>query len=416
MDPRRLVAALAVVTALVGASSCSAPSAIPTSAHRDRPLSTATPRSTTTTVPTSPPSATPTTVPTSVPQAPGWSLVLTTLPPGGGFTSLSCFSDTLCVASGGGTTGNSADPTAGSGVAMSWDGAVWSSPSVYYPAPATGPVPAPVLPTLTCTSGPLCVIVDGSGHVSTGDGTNWSEPLALATPPPLPANPGDPGAGQPGSRTAAVDCPAPSLCAVVDNTGHAFTMRNGGWIAPQAFGQVVGFGSAASKVSLFQSGRVGVSCATVSRCTAIVGTAVLDWNGTGWSEEANPWASSLAPGSDIPESIACPTTDLCAIVNGEDIVVRNGASGWTGRQVLDPGRQLDGISCATRAFCVAVDDTGAVMVWNGTTWSGPTQVLPAATVYPAGGVSVSCPRAQFCMVMNGDGDYATYDGSTAASP
>jgi hypothetical protein len=83
------------------------------------------------------------------------------------------------------------------------------------------------------------------------------------------------------------------------------------------------------------------------------------------------------------------------------------------RQTLDPGRQLDSIACASRSFCVAADDTGAIMEWNGSTWTGPTPVVPAATQYTGIGVSVSCPSAQFCMVMNADGDYATFDGSAS---
>jgi len=200
---------------------------------------------------------------------------------------------------------------------------------------------------------------------------------------------------------------------VVDNTGHAYTWRDGNWLTPQSFGQYLGFGTAASRVSLYQSGRVGVSCPTVTDCTAVVGTAVLDWNGLIWSQEAAPWATSLAPGSGVPVSIACPTTDLCAVVNGDDIVVRNGSRAWTPRQILDPGRQLDAISCPSRSFCVAVDDAGAIMLWDGTTWTGPTPVVPAATQYTGIGMSVSCPSAQFCMVMNADGDYATYRGPAA---
>ncbi len=412
VDPRRLAGALSLVVALGTVAGCSSPSAVPTAVHRSPPSSAGTYGSTTT---GAAPSAAPTTVPPTVPHAPGWTSALTTLPPGGGFTSLSCISDTLCVATGGGTTGDETALTSGSGVAISWDGAVWSSPSVYFPAPATGPVTAPLFPTITCTAGPMCLIVDGSGHVSTGDGTDWSDPTPLATPPPLPANPSDPGPGQPDSRTAAVDCPAPSLCAAVDNTGRTYTLRSGTWLAPQSFGQSVGFGTAASKVSLYQVGRVGISCPTVTDCTAVVGTAVLDWNGATWSEEATPWASSMAPGSAVPVSIACPTTDLCAIVNGDDIVVRKGGDAWTPRQTLDPGRQLDAISCPSRSFCIAADDTGAIMSWNGSTWTGPTQVVPAATQYPGVGVSVSCPSAQFCMVMNANGDYATYAGSEAGT-
>lgn len=408
--PRRLAAALGAMVLMATVSACSPSSTVPTAARRSPPPATGTHPTTTTSVA---PSAAPTTVPTTVPRAPGWSLALTTLPPGGGFTSLSCLSDTFCVATGGGNAGGSATPISGSGVAISWDGAVWSSPSVYFPAPATGTVTAPVLPTLACTSGPLCVIVDGSGHVSTGDGTNWSDPAPLPTTPLLPVNPSDPGTGQADSRTAAIACPSPSLCAVVDNTGHTYTLKGGAWLAPQSFGQYVGFGTAASKVSLYQTGRVGVSCPSVTDCTAVVGTAVLDWNGLVWSQEPKPWTSSLAPDAAAPVAIACPTTDLCAIVNGDDIVVHDGSKPWTPRQTLDPGRQLDSIACASRSFCVAADDTGAIMEWNGSTWTGPTPVVPAATQYTGIGVSVSCPSAQFCMVMNADGDYATFDGSAS---
>jgi hypothetical protein len=40
-------------------------------------------------------------------------------------------------------------------------------------------------------------------------------------------------------------------------------------------------------------------------------------------------------------------------------------------------------------------------------------VIPAAAEYPGLGTSVSCASPQFCMVMNGDGDYATYSGGAS---
>lgn len=419
MEPKRVASSIGVVVMMMVACSCSSSSsASPTRSHRSalRSVSVASTTSTTSTTTTTP-SATPTTIPAPVVPAPGWSAPLTTLPPGGGFSSLSCLSDTFCVASGGGTDGGGTATTTGSGVTQSWDGAAWSDPSVYFPAPAAGPVAAPVLPVVVCTSGPLCVIVDGSDHVSTGDGTTWSTPAPLGPAPALPTNPSDPGTGHPGSRTAAVSCPTPFLCAVVDNTGHTFTMQNGRWLPAQAFGGPQALAPSAGTVSLYQSGRVGVSCPTTTSCTAVVGSSVLDWNGDTWSEEAAPWTASLAPGAAVPVAISCPTTSLCAVVNGDDIVVRGADHTWTSRQTLDPGRQLDAVSCPSASFCVAVDDSGAVMVWNGKTWSGPTRVIPAATEYPGVGLSVSCPSAQFCMVMNADGDYATYDGpGSAASP
>jgi hypothetical protein len=416
MEPKRVISSICLVTLMMVGSACSSSSsATPTTFHRSAVRPVSAPSTTTT---TTAPSAAPTTIPAPVVPAPGWSASLTTLPPGGGFSSLSCLSDTFCVASGGGTDGGGTATTTGSGVTQSWDGAAWSDPSVYFPAPAAGPVSSPVLPVVTCTSGPLCLIVDGSDHMSTGDGTTWSTPAPLGTAPALPTNPSDPGAGHPGSRTAAVSCPTPFLCAVVDNTGHTYTMQNGRWLPTQTFGEPQALTPSAGAVSLYQSGRVGVSCPNATSCTAVVGSSVLDWNGDTWSKETAPWTTSLAPGAAVPVAIACPTTSLCAIVNGDDIVVRGADRSWTSRQTLDPGRQLDAISCPTTSFCVAADDSGAVMVWNGTTWSGATRVIPAATEYPGVGISVSCPSAQFCMVMNADGDYATYTGPdpSAAAP
>ncbi len=352
----------------------------------------------------------PTTVPAPAVQVPGWSNALTALPPGGGFTSVSCISDTFCVAAGGGANGESS-LTAGSGVAVSWDGAAWSDPVVYYPAPATGAVTAPVLPAISCTSGPACVIVDGSGHVSYGNGTTWSPPAPLAAAPVLPANPDAPGPDQTGARSATLSCPTATVCAFVDNTGQAYVLRSGTWLAPQSFGVTAAPGS--SEVSLYQPGRVGVSCPDSSSCTAVVGTAVLDWNGSTWSDEPVPWTSSLASGTSNPTAIACPTPGQCVIVNGRGFSQRSPGTGWSSEQTIDPHGGLDSLSCPTVSFCMAADEGGSVMAWNGSTWSSPAQVLPGATDYPGIGTFVSCPDTQFCMVMNSDGDYATYAGPGA---
>jgi hypothetical protein len=387
---------LAVV--IVAASGCAARSSGPTGARRPLPR----PDPATTVPPTSTsltPSATPTTLPQAVAPPPGWTADLTSLPPGGGFTSLSCISDTFCVASGGGTNDTGTPTTTGAGVTVSWDGASWSEPSVYFPAPATGTVTAPVLPSISCTAGPSCTIVDGSGHGSRGDGTNWSAPAPMPAVAGPPANPADPGPGHAGSRTSSLACPTATFCAVVDNTGHIYVLRDGGWLTPQAFGEP------GTGVSLYQAGRVGITCPSSSFCRAVVGVSLLDWDGTTWSEEPTTWTSAPPPG---PTAIACPTIHLCAIVAGAGLWVHNGGQEWTAGGTIDPGGVLDAISCPAASFCLAADTDGKALTWNGSTWSPPRQVVPQPVQYPEPGTSVSCPTASFCMVMNGDGDYATY--------
>jgi hypothetical protein len=223
----------------------------------------------------------------------------------------------------------------------------------------------------------------------------------------MTANPDDPGAGQSESRSTAVSCPTPTVCAFVDNTGQAFVLDHGSWLSPQSFG-VPGD---SAPVSLYQVGRVGLSCPTATSCTAVVGSSVLTWNGSTWTEASAPWTSSLVSGPSDPTAISCPTLSLCAVVNGTGVVMGNPAT-WSAEQSIDPDGGLDSISCPTDSFCVAADQTGSVVTWDGSTWSSPEQVIPAATEYPANGTTVSCPTAQFCLVIDGDGDYATYTGSS----
>jgi hypothetical protein len=333
---------------------------------------------------------------------------LTTLPPGGGITSVACLSDTFCIAAGGGANQADAAQTTGDGQTQSWDGVSWATPETYYPAP-TGAGPWPVLPAVTCTAGPFCVLVDGSGFVSNGDGTNWITPVAVPSAPALPDNPADPGAGHPGSRTAAVSCTSRTFCAIVDNTGTVDTWRDGSWLTPQSFGTPTGPGGATA--ALYAQGRVGVSCPDESSCTAVVGTTVLDWDGTQWSEEPNPWI--LATDSH-GVAVSCSTPTLCAVVSGPYLSFRNGTGAWSTPRIVDAGGSLTAVSCPVPSYCVASDAGGSVITFDGTSWSAPVRVLPEPSEYGALGTSLDCTMAQFCMVISGDGDYTTHDPSGPA--
>ncbi|MGH9097511.1 MAG: hypothetical protein ACRDWB_08805 [Acidimicrobiales bacterium] len=134
--------------------------------------------------------------------------------------------------------------------------------------------------------------------------------------------------------------------------------------------------------------------------------------------EPAPWSPSLsgsAAASSIdgnPTAISCPTSTLCAIVNGSGVSYRNDSTTWSPVQTIDPGGTLDAISCPQPSFCLAADANGSIVTWDGTGWAPPVKVIPAATNYTGVGTSVSCPSAAFCMVIDGDGDYATYSDST----
>ena len=146
--------------------------------------------------------------------------------------------------------------------------------------------------------------------------------------------------------------PGPTTCAVVDNTGHAYTLRTGRWLAPQSFGAPGGPGST---VALYQAGRVGVSCPSSSQCTAVVGTSVLDWNGNTWTEEPAPWTSSPHLGTGRCHRRRLPDDHLVRAVNGTGVSIRTAADRWSPEQTIDPRGGLDSISCPTASFCLAAD-------------------------------------------------------------
>jgi hypothetical protein len=391
-----------VVVALLGAA-CASTQEV----RSERPVPTTSAPTASTAPTTTIPSAVPTTgttgVGTVVPVV-GWSHPATTLPPAGGFTAASCISDVFCLAAGGGANEADASLSTGPGVVSSWDGATWAPSVTYFAAPADGPATAPELPAIACTHGPRCAVVDGSGHTALGDGTTWSPLLALAPSLVAVADPADSGPGHPGSRSAAVACPTSQFCAYVDNTGHVATLQGTTWSAPQAITARTG----SSAVELFQSGRVGISCATASTCTALVGGTVLDWNGTGWTAGPGPWPDGTAGDS----AVSCPTPGTCLAVRGSSLSARTPGTGWSAPRVIDGNGGLDTLSCPTTSFCMAADAYGNVVHLAGGTWSAPSKVVPTPVDYAGDGTSVSCPTDQFCLVLNGDGDYATYQGAT----
>ena len=53
---------------------------------------------------------------------------------------------------------------------------------------------------------------------------------------------------------------------------------------------------------------------------------------------------------------------------------------------------LDQVSCASATFCVAVDRNGKYVTYDGVAWSSPQSVAPKVALS-----EVSCPTSTFCM-------------------
>jgi hypothetical protein len=84
---------------------------------------------------------------------------------------------------------------------------------------------------------------------------------------------------------------------------------------------------------------------------------------------------------------------------------------WTDPAVIDPpAGGPERVSCPSVDFCVAIDDFGNALTFDGQDWSSAQPVLgDAGSTIRA---DVSCPTTTYCLALEAGGGYATYDGSS----
>jgi hypothetical protein len=214
-----------------------------------------------------------------------------------------------------------------------------------------------------------------------------------------------------------VSCQASGDCMAVGSlTDSSFTSHV---MTEQRVGSTWSVEPADELVGTLSSQFNGVSCPSAADCTA-VGSYVTSsgqlplaelWGGSGWSIDAfsapsgaatstlngvDCWAASscLAVGSWSASADGSGDTALAAVWNG---------SSWTLTSPVIPAgavaAEFNGVSCPSATHCVAVGDystgNGALPLaeaWNGAAWT--VQATPATAAAELGGVS--CTSASAC--------------------
>lgn len=164
-------------------------------------------------------------------------------------------------------------------------------------------------------------------------------------------------------------------------------------------------------------GAVGIVGAVASASTASAGGS---WSGP------MPLTPNYFPESAHSAGMSCPSATYCVAVNDTgDAITYNGTSWLAPVKGIDPGvngngEWLTGVSCPTTSFCAAIDSLGYALTFDGTAWSAP--VLVSGTGSAGGGISafdllaVSCPSATFCMTVDNNGDASEFNGSSWSTP
>lgn len=303
---------------------------------------------------------------------PPWSA--NTIIENGGLVSVSCPSDSFCMA------GGNANPGGGA-AALIFDGSSWSSQTAYRD---TQSVDGLDLLNVSCQKDHFCIgsLSDfgakADGKLVVFSGQSWSKPLSL----PL-------------GKVSATACAPTSLCMVSDGS-RVLSYLSGRWSStPTTIAASTGI-----------HGVLAMSCPTKSFCAEVDGTgrARIYTDGR-WSHPRRISADSFGPNTGIVMDVACASSAFCLAVDGkrDTMVYRHGGWSKIGGQYSFKAGVIQAISCPTSLFCIGVDDEGNALTFNGRAWGLPKKIdeYKATGPGPSGGDlrSVSCASADLCVAV-----------------
>lgn len=158
-------------------------------------------------------------------------------------------------------------------------------------------------------------------------------------------------------------------------------------------------------------GPQSVSCPTDTSCTAVDGNGfAYHWNGQKWDAPVD----ALPPGN---EHVSCPEPQWCMFMNAQSYEAVWDGHKWSGPPVFVDPRSMEisqpsgetspvswgqadygvlDLSCGSRSLCIAVDDAGYAVAYNGKTWSTPGKMAEELDNLE----TVTCGGSLVCMAVN----------------
>jgi hypothetical protein len=223
---------------------------------------------------------------------------------------------------------------------------------------------------LSCASGSQCRLIDTAGEIRTSTGGTWGAAVSV-----------DPNVRE----IDAVSCPSATFCAATDHTGAVITYDGAGWSSPQTI-------DAAGHLT-------AISCPSASACFAVDDAGnVVTYNGGSWS------TPTPVDGNGALQSVSCPSPAFCMAVDGAGYVVAYSDSRWHGARRLVGRGGLTSVSCSSTAFCYAVGTAGYAVKYTGH-WQAPRKIGADWLT------SVSCASPRFCVVGTSDDGVRTFTGA-----
>jgi hypothetical protein len=150
----------------------------------------------------------------------------------------------------------------------------------------------------------------------------------------------------------------------------------------------------------------GVMGAASLLCSAVAIIALLPV-----AAGAAEWSSPVAIDTSPLVSVSCTPAPFCAAVDTSGSVATFAGTSWSAPLDVDAPAALTSVSCPSASFCAAVDSSGNALTFNGTTWSPPKNVDG-----PAALTAVSCASEVDCVAVDLSGDAVSFDGASWSAP
>jgi hypothetical protein len=163
-----------------------------------------------------------------------------------------------------------------------------------------------------------------------------------------------------------------------------------------------------------------MSCPGRSFCVASDFASVVVYNGRSWGAPRVVLPALNTSNPAITSAVSCASSKFCAVVgsnsgNTSYAATFDGRS-WSKAEEISPlSAQMDGISCVSPDFCMAISFYGTAFSYDGHGWSGPVIVTPQVPdrVFLD---SVSCASSTYCVAVTSDGSEYTYDSGAWGQP
>ncbi len=165
-----------------------------------------------------------------------------------------------------------------------------------------------------------------------------------------------------------------------------------------------GVGSPGSRATHRFGAFTRLAAVIVVVCSALIAAATVEPGAARAAEAVDPGAALRA--------VSCTSASFCVATDDQGKALSYNGSSWSSPDNIDGSALLTSVSCLSGpTFCQAVDDEGNVLTFNGSSWSGPDNIDGSSTL-----ASVSCVTSSFCVATDDQGNAFTYTGSSWSGP